>query len=70
MKKSLSLVATVAYIAIFGFSESNLKVKSEALAEIPPVIIIVPTGNLSCINTKQIIKTELSQFRFQQENII
>jgi hypothetical protein len=69
MKKSLSFAA-ITIIVFCSFLVSNSRVNNEALAEIPPVIVIVPTGNLSCINTKQIIKTELSQFRFQQENII
>jgi hypothetical protein len=70
MKKSLSLVAAVAFTVIGIFFECNFTAEHKTLAEIPPIIIIVPTGNLSDINTGQIIiKTNLPEL-MQQENMI
>ena len=68
MKKCISLFAVILIIAIFGINGNNNV--SGNLAGDPPVGT-TPLPKVNGINSAQIfIKPELTQFRFQQENII
>ena len=68
MKKCISLFAVILIIAIFGITGSNNV--SGNLAGDPPVGT-TPLPKVNGINSEQIfIKSELNQFRFQQEYMI